>query len=108
MNEGEAANLGLEPRHLERVRALLARHLPGLQVWAYGSRVKGSGHGASDLDLVVRNPRDPEAEVSQLRALRSALRESALPIRVEVADWARLPLGWREEIERRHVELQGG
>lgn len=44
------------------VRTLLSQHLPHAEVWAYGSRVTGTGHTASDLDLVVRNPAQLDKE----------------------------------------------
>ena len=43
-------------RHRERLEALLREHLPGVEVWAYGSRVNGRSHDGSDLDLVLRGP----------------------------------------------------
>lgn len=47
------AMLDLRPEWLEVARQLLAVHLPAAEVWAYGSRVQGKAHDASDLDLVV-------------------------------------------------------
>ena len=35
---------------------ILREHVPGVEVWAYGSRVSGHSHGGSDLDLVLRGP----------------------------------------------------
>ena len=32
------------------------KHVPGVEVWAYGSRVNGESHDGSDLDLVLRGP----------------------------------------------------
>ena len=40
----------------EDIEALLREHVPGIEVWAYGSRVNGESHDASDLDLVLRGP----------------------------------------------------
>ena len=48
--------LRLQPRHREQIEALLRQHLPGVEVWAYGSRVNGRSHDGSDLDLVLRSP----------------------------------------------------
>jgi len=98
--------LDLRPGHLALVCALLAEYLPAAEVLAFGSRVQGTGHEASDLDLVVRRP-DAVLEVTTtLSALREALVESNLPIRVDLLDWAALkPHFWRE-IERAYVVLQ--
>jgi uncharacterized protein len=97
--------LDLKPDHLELLREILSRHVPGAEVWAYGSRVNGGAHEGSDLDLVVRNPAALDQPQKQLWALRDALSESNLPILVDVLDWARLPEGFRREIERHHVSL---
>ena len=100
--------LALIPRHREMLEALLQRHLPTADVWAYGSRVNGDCHEASDLDLVVRNPAAPEDELPDLPDLKEALVESNLPIRVDVVDWARIPDTFRREIERAYVAVQEG
>ena len=51
--------LHLQPRHREQIEALLRKHLPGVDVWAYGSRVNGRSHDGSDLDLALRGPGSP-------------------------------------------------
>ena len=48
--------LDLPRRYREQLEALLSEHVPGVEVWAYGSRVNGRSHEASDLDLVLRGP----------------------------------------------------
>lgn len=82
---------------------LLRTHVPDAEVWAYGSRLNGRAHAASDLDLVVRDPVDPSRAQVTLGRLREALSESGLPILVDVLDWACLPESFREEISRAHV-----
>lgn len=98
--------LDLQPKHLALLRQVLQQHLPQAEVWAYGSRVNGDGHEASDLDLVVRQPADLTQESNQIEDLRDALVESNLPIRVDVVDWARIPATFHREIERAHVVVQ--
>ncbi|MBF0177697.1 MAG: nucleotidyltransferase domain-containing protein [Magnetococcales bacterium] len=98
--------LRLSPRYLETVRRILRQTLPQAEVWAYGSRVTGGGHTASDLDLVARNPADPNQEQPGIAAARTAFMESSLPIRVEVVDWARIPEGFRREIARGYIVAQ--
>ena len=100
--------LDLRPQHLALLRQLLQQHLPQAEVWAYGSRVNGDGHEASDLDLVVRQPADLKQETNQLEDLRDALVESNLPIRVDVVDWARIPATFHREIERAYMVVQVG
>lgn len=108
MGRLDSAALVLTARHREMLRALLQLHIPTAEVWAYGSRVNGDCHEASDLDLVVRNPAAPDEEMSGLADLKDALVESNLPIRVDVVDWARIPESFRREIERAYVVVQEG
>ncbi len=100
--------LHLEPRHLTQLQVLLGKHLPGVEVWAYGSRVSGMSHDGSDLDLALRGPCLEPIPVGKLSELTDALRDSTLPFLVEARDWARLPESFREEIERDYFVLTSG
>ena len=106
MPELALQQLDMQPQHLALLRELLQQHLPHAEVWAYGSRVNGNGHEASDLDLVVRQPLDLKQETPQLGEMREAFIESNLPIRVEVVDWARVPASFHREIEQAYVVVQ--
>ena len=98
--------LDLPQRYLAQVRTLLLKHVPDREVWAYGSRVGGTGHEASDLDIVVRNPSALAEETPGLSALKEAFAESNLPICVDPMDWARIPESFHREIERAHIVVQ--
>jgi predicted nucleotidyltransferase len=76
--------LDIPEKYLAQVKALLHAQIPHVEVWAYGSRVNGDGHAASDLDLVLRNLRDPHLATGALGDLKEAFIESNLPIRVDV------------------------
>ena len=97
--------LHLPPRHRKEIVALLHKHLPGVEVWAYGSRVNGQSHEGSDLDLALRGPRLAEIDTSRLADFIEALQDSTIPFLVEARDWARLPKSFHSEIERAHVVL---
>ncbi|MFA7239992.1 MAG: nucleotidyltransferase domain-containing protein [Sulfuricellaceae bacterium] len=99
--------LELPQRDLQELLSILRTHVPQAEIWAYGSRVSGRAHEASDLDLVLRNPANPAIPMTGLPALREALSESRLPILVDVQDWARIPATFRREIEQAHVVLIG-
>lgn len=92
--------LDIRPEWLKIVRELLAVHVPDAEVWAYGSRVQGTAHDGSDLDLVIRNTLEIGKPQADLNSLREALRESGLPILVDVLDWARIPESFQREIAR--------
>lgn len=96
--------LFLPPRYREMVDDLLREHVPGVEVWAYGSRVIGDAHDASDLDLVLRSP-TLERLGPELEDLRDAFQESNLPILVQAHDWAELPESFHHEIARLYVVL---
>lgn len=98
--------LDLRPNHLHMVRTLLQQHVPLAEVWAYGSRVNGNGHEASDLDLVVRQSDDLNQPTPNMAEIHKAFMESNLPIRVEIVDWARIPASFHNEIERSYVVVQ--
>ncbi len=93
-------SLDLRPEWLEIIRQICATHIPETEVIAYGSRVTGTGHEGSDLDLVARNRLNPLLPVRKLAEVRDAFSESRLPILVDILDWAQIPDSFREEIER--------
>ena len=86
----------------------MRQHLPGVEVWAYGSRVNGRSYDGSDLDLVLRGPGLKEIPSDQLGDFEEAVRESNIPFLVEARDWARLPKRFHGEIEREYVVLVEG
>jgi predicted nucleotidyltransferase len=45
--------LDLDPNQLAIVQEILAKYLPNKEVWAFGSRVKGTAKPLSDLDLSI-------------------------------------------------------
>jgi len=98
--------LDLPERHLKLLWALLQKHTPEAEVWAYGSRVSGGAHAASDLDLVLRNPADLIRPQDHLFDLKEAISESDIPILVDVLDWARLPKSFHAGIEAEYVVVQ--
>ncbi len=95
--EKSVTALNLPDAWLQEIAALLR---------AYGSRVSGGAQVCSDLDLVVRHPTDVTQPVTGVSALREALRDSLIPIVVDVHDWAALPVAFRHEIDARHHVLQ--
>ena len=90
--------------HLE-VERILGEKAPGIEVWAYGSRVDGTNDETSDLDLVLRAPGLNPLPIRQFHTIRNAFEESRLPIIVDIHDWARLPESFQEEIVRNYLTL---
>ncbi len=83
---------------LKIIKELISTHLPSARVVAYGSRVNGTSHDASDLDLVAHNPVDANQPLANLPLLQAAFSSSNLPISVDIVDWARIPESFRQEI----------
>ena len=97
----DAIDLTREQRNT--LSALLRRFLPGVAVWAYGSRVKWTARPNSDLDLVAfATP----AQRPQVADLKEALAESNLPFPVDLHVWDEVPERFREIIREEYVVVQ--
>jgi len=72
------------------------------EVWAYGSRTMNMAHDGSDLDLVIVTANRREIPIDILMELKEKIRESNIPIIVELFDWARLPESFHKNIEASH------
>lgn len=88
--------LDITAEQLIEVRDILARIVPGVPVFAYGSRVKGRSKQFSDLDLCLRSKRPLPALT--MFELRDAFSESDLPFRVDISQWSELSDSFREII----------
>jgi predicted nucleotidyltransferase len=97
------AHIDLAPAHDALLRALLQHHVPGLAVWAYGSRVRGTARPHSDLDLAVFAPADQWRVVAELR---EASDESNLPFLLDPHRWDDLPPDLQAQIRECHVVIQ--
>lgn len=72
---------------------MLKRHVPGASVWAFGSRVKGTAHKFSDLDIAIDAGRP--LGLATLALLEQDLADSDLPIKVDVVDLAAVSPAFR-------------
>ena len=99
--------LALPLRYRKQLKALLDEHVPGVEVWAYGSRVNGESHEGSDLDLALRGPALEPLD-GGFYDLLEAIEKSNIPILVQAHDWAMLPESFHREIERDYVVVQQG
>lgn len=98
--------LVLNPEDLATVKSLLKKWVPNSVVMAYGSRVKDTCHAGSDLDLVIKNPINPDIPTAQLNDLKQSFSDSDLPILVDVMDWAYLPISYKNEINTLNVIIE--
>ncbi len=72
-----------------------------VEVIAYGSRVNGTAHEASDLDLVIRTQNHAPLDREVFAALVEKIKDSNIPILVELRDWATLPENFHKQIEKK-------
>ncbi len=100
---GRENRLHVSPRHRAILETLIREYLPGIEVWAYGSRVNGLAHDGSDLDLVLRGPGLKKIPAESLANFTEAVHDSTIPFLVEARDWARLPERFHAEIEKEYV-----
>ena len=97
--------LSVRSKHLRQIQGILEKHMPGVEVWAYGSRVSGRSHDGSDLDIVLRGPGLSQIPLEELAGLAHAFQESNIPFLVEAHDWSRLPDAFHQEIARDYIVL---
>ncbi len=86
------------------VRDILRRHVPGYEVWAFGSRARGGAKRYSDLDLAIIC--DMPLPLDVTADLADDFSESDLPWRVDVVDWATTSPGFRTIIAGDKVVVQ--
>ncbi|MDO4681897.1 MAG: nucleotidyltransferase domain-containing protein [Lautropia sp.] len=100
----QTPNIDIRPDQWDIVRTILQEHVPGLEVWAFGSRAKWAAKEYSDLDLAIITDTPLPLETSA--ALNDAFSESDLPWKVDVVDWAATGRDFRRIIEQHHVIIQ--
>jgi Predicted nucleotidyltransferases len=99
--------LVITPEQWAIVRDILARHAPGITVWAFGSRATGRHvKPYSDLDLALIG--DGPVSLDTLAALREAFTESDLPWKVDIVDWATTGERFRSIIASQKVVVWEG
>lgn len=73
-----------------------------VEVLAYGSRVNNTAHDASDLDLVIRTKNLKPLSVAVYTHLQEQIKQSNIPILVELRDWTTLPESFHRQIEKQY------
>lgn len=96
--------IDVAPQHLETIKAILRRHVPDREVWAFGSRAAQTAKKYSDLDLAVTGA--TPLSLAQMAALENDFDESELPFKVDVVDWAITSESFRQIIRRTAVVVQ--
>ena len=100
---GMTAAIDITATQQKTLLAILRRYIPGVLVWAYGSRVKFTARLYSDLDLVAfASP----AQRPAIADLKDELAESDLPFLVDLHIWDDVPEHFHDIIRKDYVVLQ--
>lgn len=75
------------------------------RILAYGSRVNGSAHDTSDLDLVIISKMEEKLDIDDLMNFKQKLKESNIPIMIQVLDWYRIPESFHKNIMIKYEEI---
>ena len=97
-------NIVVTPEEWQIVSGILHAHIPGREVWAFGSRARGDVIPYSDLDLAVAG--DGPIASATLSAMRDAFDESNLPFTVDVVDLNDVTPEFLQRIEKNRVVVQ--
>ena len=73
-----------------------------VEIWAYGSRVNGDSHDASDLNLVIRTYDFALLVYRELLDFQEQIQESNIPILVQVMDWNKIPESFHINILKKY------
>lgn len=96
--------IDIRPDHWGIVHDILQKHVPQLEVWAFGSRAKWQAKEFSDLDLAIIG--DTPLSLDVRASLNEAFSESDLPWKVDVVDWATTNDSFRKIIAQKKIVVQ--
>lgn len=94
--------LFIKPQYLQILLDVFKNYCPDAEIWAYGSRINGEAHEASDLDLVVKSFNDENKSLSVLKEL---INDSDIPIIVDILEFDKIPLSFQKEIEKDYISV---
>lgn len=106
MSGADTPPIDIRPEHWAIVRDILRRHVPGHEVWAFGSRAKHKAKRYSDLDLAVIT--DTPLPSAMITGLVSDFSDSDLPWKVDILEWATTSEIFKQIITRDKVVVQKG
>ncbi|WP_457743859.1 nucleotidyltransferase domain-containing protein [Sulfurimonas sp.] len=89
----------------EQIVAILSKVFKNqnVQVLAYGSRVDGTAHDMSDLDLAIKA--DKKIDIEKFNSLKKMFQDSNIPILIQVIDYNRVPNYFHKNILRNYYIL---
>jgi type I restriction enzyme S subunit len=97
-------NIAITPEQWLIVSAILQKHVPENEVWAFGSRATHTEKPYSDLDLAIIG--NTPLTLSLLATIEHDFSESNLPFKVDVVDWATLSPAFRRLIYSHLIQVK--
>ncbi len=94
--------LFIKPQYLQILLDVFKNYCPNAEIWAYGSRINGEAHEASDLDLVVKSFNDVNKSLFELKEL---INDSDIPIIVDILEFDKIPFSFQKEIEKDYISI---
>lgn len=104
MTDSDVPPIALDARNWRIVRDILQNQLPHTEVWAFGSRARGTPKPYSDLDLALIT--DQALPIAALAQLNDAFDTSDLTIKVDLVDWTSTSESFRRIIAQDKVLIQ--
>jgi uncharacterized protein len=95
----------LREKDKQQLIQLFSRIENPVEVLAYGSRVNNTAHEASDLDLVIRSKNGEPISKNVYADLQEQIKQSNIPILVELREWTTLPKSFHRQIEKIRTNL---
>lgn len=75
------------------------------EVIAYGSRIRGDCHDASDLDIIIKTKSGNPLPKEDFRIITKKFQESNIPIIIDLRDWALVPKYFHKYINEQNELL---
>ena len=94
----------LNTTYISILKQIFDAYCKNAEIWAYGSRVNGDCHSGSDLDLVVVNYNE---HGKNLRELKQLIKDSDIPILVDISEFDSLPKSIQNEIRKNKIIFFG-
>lgn len=100
--------LNLEDKHRKVLKEIFQEMIPGIEVWAYGSRVSNDNlelsYSGSDIDLVIKG--HEAIEIKTLSKIKEKINDSNIPFLVDIFDWHGIPEEFQKNILKNHYKLK--
>ena len=91
--------IDLTQDQIDLIKEIVQRCIPGIELYIFGSRVRGNAGAYSDLDLLLVGRQS--LDWREIETVKQALSESDLPFMVDVVDWHSLDESFKKQIGER-------